>query len=116
MRSAKAFLPLLKKSAHPIIANMTSQMGSIGDNGSGGSYAYRISKAALNMFTKTLAHELPSATVLSLHPGWVKTDMGGSGAPTETRDSAAGLLKVIKSASTKQSGHFLNFRGQEIEW
>jgi NAD(P)-dependent dehydrogenase (short-subunit alcohol dehydrogenase family) len=116
MRVTKAFYPLLNKSEHPVIANITSLMGSIEDNSSGGNYAYRMSKAALNMFTKTLSVEFKKAVVLSLHPGWVKTDMGGSGATTETSESAAGLLKVIRESSPKSSGHFFNFKGQPLHW
>lgn len=116
MRVTKAFLPLLNKSPKPVIANITSRMGSIADNSSGGNYAYRMSKAALNMFTKTLSHEFKKAIVLSLHPGWVKTDLGGSGAPTEVVESVAGLLRVIQEATPKSSGHFFDFRGQSIHW
>ena len=116
MRTTKAFLPLLRKSSRPVIANITSKMGSIADNGSGGSYAYRMSKSALNMFTKTLSIEFPQAIVLSLHPGWVKTDMGGSNAPTEPRDSASGLIHVIREAAAKDSGRFFDFRNESIKW
>lgn len=116
MRVTKCFLPLLAKVSSPVIVNITSLMGSISDNGSGGSYSYRMSKAALNMFTKSLAIELPNAVVLSLHPGWVKTDMGGDRAPVSTSDSAAGLLKVIRKASTKESGQFFSYRGDTLSW
>lgn len=116
MRVTKAFLPLLNKSPNPVIANITSKMGSIEDNTSGGNVAYRMSKAALNMFTKTLSHEFKKAVVLSLHPGWVKTDMGGNSAPTEPKDSAAGLLRVIREATPKASGQFFDFKGQSIQW
>lgn len=116
IRTTKMFLPNLLKATQPIIVNISSQMGSIDDNGSGRSYAYRMSKAALNMFTKNLSLEFPRAIVLALHPGWVKTDMGGSSAPTEPKDSVAGLLNVIKSAQFENSGSFLNFKGEKIEW
>ena len=116
MRVTKAFLPLLAKSSRPIVANITSLMGSISDNGSGGSYAYRISKAALNMFSKNLSLELRNGIVLSLHPGWVKTDMGGASAPTEKRDSAAGLIRVIRESNPEQTGGFYNFRGETLSW
>ena len=116
LRVTRAFLPLLSKSKSPVIANITSLMGSISDNASGGSYAYRMSKAALNMFTKNLSLELKNSVVLSLHPGWVKTDMGGPSAPTEKRESAAGLIKTIRSATREQSGGFYNFRGENLSW
>lgn len=116
MKVTKAFLPLLRKSANPTIANITSLMGSIADNSSGGSVAYRMSKAALNMFTKTLALEFDDAVVLSLHPGWVKTDMGGSHAPIEIAESAKGLLNVIRSSKREASGRFFNFKGDSLPW
>jgi len=116
MKVTKAFLPLLTKSPQPVVANITSRMGSIADNTSGGSMAYRMSKAALNMFTKGLSHDFEQAIVLSLHPGWVKTDMGGSGAQTETAESARGLLEVIRDATPKVSGQFFNFKGESLPW
>src|SRR5690606_19535995 len=70
-------LPLLDRSETPRIALISSQMGSIADNASGGSYGYRMSKAALNMFAKTLAVDYPEIVTLALHPGWVRTRMGG---------------------------------------
>jgi NAD(P)-dependent dehydrogenase (short-subunit alcohol dehydrogenase family) len=116
MRVTLAFFKLLDKAAHPVVVNITSQMGSIADNNSGGFYGYRMSKAALNMFTKSLSIDLPKATVLSLHPGWVKTDMGGNGAQLETKDSVTGLLKVIRECTSRDSGNFLNFRGDQLAW
>lgn len=115
LRVTQAFLPLLNKADHPVVANITSKMGSIADTSSG-AYGYRMSKAALNMFTKCLAAELPNGIALSLHPGWVKTDMGGAGAMVETADSVAGLLKVIRSATRAQSGGFFGYRGEMIPW
>lgn len=116
IKVTKAFLPLLTKAPQPVVANMASLMGSISDNTSGGSIAYRMSKAALNMFTKNLSHEFDRAIVLSLHPGWVKTDMGGSGATIEIADSAKGLLKVIRQATPEVSGRFFNFKGEALPW
>jgi len=116
LRVTKAFLPLLTKApAPPVVANITSLMGSIAETSSG-AYGYRMSKAALNMFTKCLAADLPDGIALSLHPGWVKTDMGGPGAIVEPKDSVAGLLKVIRSATKAQSGGFFGFRGEVIPW
>jgi NAD(P)-dependent dehydrogenase (short-subunit alcohol dehydrogenase family) len=115
LRVTQALLPLLKKSSRPVVANISSKMGSIADTSSG-AYGYRMSKAALNMFSKCLAAELPHGISLSLHPGWVKTEMGGARAPVETRDSATGLLRLIRSCQPSQSGKFFDFRGDPIAW
>ncbi|HEY8206180.1 MAG TPA: SDR family oxidoreductase [Myxococcaceae bacterium] len=101
------------------IAHISSSMGSIGDNASGGYYAYRMSKAALNMFSVTLAEEVRKHGLISvvLNPGWVQTDMGGAGAPVPVRDSAAGLLQLIDRLTPADSGKFLDYRaGEEIPW
>lgn len=116
LRVTQALLPALRRSSEPKVANITSQMGSIADNGSGSSVAYRMSKAALNMLTKCLAVEEPSLIVLSLHPGWVKTSMGGVGAPLETSRSVEGLLKVIDDAGKSASGRFLTYAGKELPY
>jgi NAD(P)-dependent dehydrogenase (short-subunit alcohol dehydrogenase family) len=119
MRLTQSLLPKLLQSANPCIANISSLMGSIGDNKSGSSAGYRMSKTALNMFVKTLALDVPKLTVLALHPGWVKTEMGGEMAPVMPADSARGLLDVIKKAKitgTAMSGHFYNYDGHELPW
>lgn len=90
----KALRPLLRKSGNPKVVQMTSLMGSIADNGSGGYYSYRASKAALNMINKSLAKDYDWLTTVVVHPGWVKTDMGGPEAPTEVRESAAGIFLI----------------------
>lgn len=81
MKVLQQALPFLKKSSEPKVFQITSEMGSIANNTSGGSYAYRASKAALNMMTKCVAVENPNMTAVVLHPGWVQTSMGGSNAP-----------------------------------
>lgn len=112
----KALLPFLKKSQKPRVAQITSKMGSIEDNSSGGSHAYRASKTALNMLNKGIAVENPWLTTIVVHPGWVQTDMGGQNAPTQIKESALGIWKVIEGASVKVSGKFFDFRGEEIPW
>lgn len=112
----EALLPKLQKSQKPVAAQITSLMGSIADNGSGGSVVYRSSKTALNMINKCIALENPWLTTLVLHPGWVKTDMGGEQAPVETEQSAGGLWKVIQQAKNASSGRFYDFRGKELPW
>lgn len=112
----RELLPNLKLAPEAKIVNITSLMGSMADNSSGGYYGYRMSKAALNMFSVCLAKELTNMTVLALHPGWVKTDMGGPQAPTEVMESAEGLINVIQQATRKDSGRYLDFRGKELPW
>lgn len=112
----KALLPLLKKSKSPKVVNITSLMGSIADNGSGGYYAYRASKAALNMINKSLADDFRWLTTVVVHPGWVKTAMGGPNALVETLESASGIWTVIDGLTLDQSGHFYDYLGKELPW
>lgn len=116
IRVTRALLPLLLKSEHPRVAQISSLMGSISDNSSGGYYAYRMSKAALNMFNRCLAKDYPKMICLALHPGWVKTDMGGEEAPTTPAESATGLLKMMTSAKISHSGQFYDYRGKALSW
>jgi len=117
MHMAEAFLPNLLKGQRKTIATISSRMGSIAENG-GGSYAYRASKAAVNMVMKGLSVELKSKgfIAVSLHPGWVRTDMGGAGAPIAPADSAAKLFEVITGLKAADSGKFLNYDGSAIPW
>jgi NAD(P)-dependent dehydrogenase (short-subunit alcohol dehydrogenase family) len=113
----QSLLPKLKLSSNAVVAQITSRMGSIADANSGGYYGYRSSKTALNMFNKCLAMDNPWLTALVIHPGWVKTEMGGASAPIEPKDSAAGIWKVIQEAKTsKKSGHFQDYKGNPIPW
>lgn len=112
----RELLPLLKKSASPKVLQITSQMGSIADNSSGGYYAYRSSKAALNMMTKSLSIDQPWLSCLVAHPGWVQTDMGGRSAPTLPKESAQGLWKLVEGMSSKNSGSFFTEKGRELPW
>lgn len=100
------------------IVLMTSKMGSIGDNTSGGSYIYRSSKAALNAVGKSLAHDLSDRgiSVVLCHPGWVQTDMGGPNALINTETSIAGLRQVIEQLNQERSGQFFNYDGSSISW
>ncbi len=93
-------------------------MGSISDNTSGGYYAYRMSKAALNMMSKSLAVDLRAEEISSIviNPGWVQTDMGGDNAPTPVEESVRGILHVIDAATLADSGEFLNWKGNRYPW
>ena len=100
------------------IAIMSSKMGSIEDNNSGGSYIYRSTKAALNAVMKSLSIDLAprGISVAILHPGWVRTDMGGPNGLIDAPESVDGLLKVIKDLNLKNSGRFYSYDGSEIAW
>lgn len=112
----RTLLPMIKVAQTPIIANMSSLMGSIEDNKSGRYYSYRMSKAALNMFTKCLANDFPNIISVSLHPGWVKTDMGGANAPLNVLDSCQGLMNVLLQLKKADSGKFIDYSGKRLPW
>jgi NAD(P)-dependent dehydrogenase (short-subunit alcohol dehydrogenase family) len=114
----QALLPALRRGKDKRIAFLSSMMGSIADNSSGGSYIYRSAKAGLNQAVKSLAVDLAKEDfiVLPLHPGWVKTDMGGPNAMIDTTISVTGLLQRIQKTTTADSGKFLNYDGKVIAW
>ncbi|KAJ8920339.1 hypothetical protein NQ315_012001 [Exocentrus adspersus] len=125
----KALLPLLKKAAdanqdQPLgssrcaVINMTSMLGSMSMNDVGGLYPYRCSKAAINMATKSLSIDLKSDGILAtcVHPGWVKTDMGGSNAPMDVETSVTGMVRLVKDLSEVHNGQFYQWDGKKLEW
>jgi len=116
MRVTQALLPNLRLGKAKKIVQVTSKMGSMIDNNSGGSYAYRMSKAALNMFNTSLAVDLndDGFCCAIVHPGWVQTRMGGDSAPITTEESVSGLLKVIASLKPTDSGAFFDYAGVRI--
>jgi len=119
LRMAQALLPYLSRSSQPKIVNVSSIMGSISDTFGGGfSYGYKISKAALNMVTRMLAGDLHGygIIVVSVHPGWVRTDMGGPGAPVTPEESVRGLLRVIENLKMEDSGSFIEYTGNKLNW
>jgi NAD(P)-dependent dehydrogenase (short-subunit alcohol dehydrogenase family) len=118
MWMAECFVEQVARSNLKIIATLSSKMGSLGDNTSGGSYLYRSSKAAVNMVTKSLALDLAPRhiTAVVFNPGWVLTDMGGPHAVIRVEESVSGMRKVIASLKPADSGKFLNYDGREIEW
>ncbi len=117
IRVTRALLPNLRAARGKII-NMTSLMGSIADNGSGRGYAYRMSKAALNMATRNIAHEAKGfgGIAVALHPGWVKTEMGGEGAPEEIVDAIARITNLIERLKPEDAGRFWHAKGNELPW
>ena len=112
----QAIAPLLADGAR--VANLSSVMGSIAGCSEFRSPSYCSSKAAQNMLTVELAHALRGRgiVVLALHPGWVRTEMGGSAASVGIEDSAQGLLKTIDAATLEASGQFLDWHGQPLPW
>jgi len=117
----KALLPLLQLSAgkrKTSVVNISSREGSIEDNSSGGYYAYRTSKTALNMITKSLSVDLKpkGIQVIALHPGWVKTDMGGPGAKMTVEESVNSLIPTIKGFKENDIGKMLDYVGKVIPW
>ncbi len=118
---ARALHANLKAGRLKKIIHISSRAGSLAEgtlDDDEGDYAYRCSKAALNMAGVKLAQDFrrDGITVLALHPGWVKTDMGGAEAPLDTKDSVAGLITRIEEAGPADSGRFLRFDGRPIAW
>ncbi len=118
LEMAAAFLEHVAASQRRVIAAITSGMGSIGDNESGGWYAYRTSKAALNMAMKNLSIDVRDRgiAVVVINPGWVKTDMGGKGASITVETSVKGMRAVLERVTLAGSGRFLSWDGSDYPW
>jgi NAD(P)-dependent dehydrogenase (short-subunit alcohol dehydrogenase family) len=118
LKMAEAFVQHVTRSQLKKIVTLTSKMGSIDDNTSGESYSYRASKTAVNMVMKSLSIDLKpyGISVVTLHPGWVQTDMGGHNALISAQTSVTGLRSVIEHINTENSGRFIAFDGKEINW
>ncbi|NOH62829.1 SDR family oxidoreductase [Vibrio sp. RE88] len=118
LKLVEALFPNLQRGQLKKIACLSSKVGSMTENTSGGGYIYRSSKAALNSVVKSLSNDLSSQgfTVLALHPGWVQTEMGGPNALIDTQTSAAGLVEMIESADISRSGEFINYDGTALPW
>ena len=118
LKMAQAFLSHIEGSRQKKIVTISSKMGSIAENTSGGSYLYRSSKAAANMVTKSLSIDLKPAGVIAMvfHPGWVKTDMGGPEALITATESVSGMRRIISRLSMADSGTFLAYDGQPVSW
>lgn len=116
LRVTEALLPNMQPGSK--IGLITSRMGSIADNTSGGSYGYRASKAALNAFGKSLAEDLKSRkiAVALLHPGYVKTRMVGFGGHLSPEDAANGLVDRLTGLTLENSGSFWHSNGDELPW
>ena len=118
VRMVKSLYPKLKGGDLTKIIMISSLMGSIDDCKIGRSYAYRASKTALNMFAVSMKKECleDNISFLILHPGWVKTRMGGDKAPVELEDSVNGMMKLVENHKLEDSGKFMSFDGKEINW
>ncbi len=118
LKLAEALVQNVASSERKIFAFQSSLMGSIGDNGSGGAYAYRMSKCALNMAVKNMALDLSEQSIITvaLHPGWVKTRMGGVQAPLTLAESVQGQQQLLFNLTKAQSGGFFNYDGNSLPW
>jgi NAD(P)-dependent dehydrogenase (short-subunit alcohol dehydrogenase family) len=114
----QAFVEQVAASQKKLVAIIGSKVGSIADNSSGGSYIYRSSKTAVNQVVKCLSIDLADRdiSVISLHPGWVQTEMGGPNAEISTDESVSGLKNILQTAGLAQSGHFIEYDGSSIPW
>ena len=118
MRVSEAFVDNVARSDRKLIVTITSGMGSISDNSSGGAFAYRTSKAAVNMVMRSLAVDLAprGITCVVINPGWVRTDMGGPNARLTAAESVTAMRRLIDKLGPAQSGKFFNHDGREYAW
>jgi len=119
MRMAEAFAAHVARSAQKKLVSISTVMASMAKNGLGGFYAYRASKAALNAITVSLAVDLGrryGIIAAVLHPGWVRTDMGGPRADIDAATSVAGMRRIIAGLSREQTGRFWSYDGTELPW
>ena len=125
LRVSAALMPAVLKGGTRKIVHLTTRMASLTENTqagvygfSGGAYAYRMSKAALNVGMRTMAVDYGKEGLITavINPGWVATDMGGKMAPLRADESVQGMLKVIDQLSLQNSGQFLDFQGRLLPW
>jgi len=118
MRMAERFVEHLERGERKLIVNISSRMGSVGDNSGGGSYIYRSSKAALNAVVKSMAIDLAprGISAVAFHPGWVRTDMGGPNGQITPVESVKGMRAVMEKIRLGDSGKFFNYDGKIIPW
>lgn len=118
VRVVQALLPNLRAGERRKVVNITTNLSSIAGNTDGGFYGYRESKAALNMFTRSLAAELgPEGFIcIVLHPGWVRTDLGGPDAPLNVTESVTGMRRVIEGLVPADNGSFQTYSGEQMDW
>lgn len=117
LRVTQALLPNLRSGEKKTVVSITSRLGSI-ELSNGGLYAYRASKTALNQINKSISAELAPEgfTCVVMHPGWVRTDMGGENATLSKAESISGMVKVIEGLSPESTGKFFNYDGETLPW
>jgi NAD(P)-dependent dehydrogenase (short-subunit alcohol dehydrogenase family) len=115
-RVAVAMQPALRRAARPLLVMMSSDLGSIANNQQGHSYAYRSTKAGLNMLTKGIAVEWPGIIVVAMAPGWCRTDLGGADAVVDPVDSVREQQKVFATLTPADSGRFIDRFGETVAW
>ena len=113
---AVSFKPHLEAAANPLLVNMSSDMGSIANNSMGHAYAYRSTKSALNMLTRGMAIEWKNITVISMAPGWCRTDLGGPEAPVDPVESVRMQRALFERLESSRSGEFINRFGENVDW
>lgn len=118
MRMAEAFVEHVAASERKVIVTLTSIIGSMAANRAGGLYAYRSSKSAANAIMKSMSIDLAERGIIAapIHPGWARTEMGGSKAPVDPVDAVAGVRRVIDELVPEKAGHFWQFDGTELPW
>lgn len=118
LKMSESFVENISLGKNKVIACLSSKMGSMDDNTSGGSYIYRSTKAALNAIVKSMSVDLYDKGIkcVALHPGWVKTDMGGPNAEISTRESVAKIFNMLLSLKMEDSGRFIDIDGTDIPW
>lgn len=118
LKVAAAFVPNLELGKQKKLITISSGLGSIANNTWGGMYIYRSSKAGANAVTRSLAMDLKDKGIIAaaVHPGWVKTDMGGEGADITPDVSIAGMRKVIAGLTMKKTGSFFSYKGESVPW
>lgn len=118
VQAAKILMPLLSDNHDGVIGLMSSRLASLNENAEADMPLYAASKAALNVLIRSLLETARErgATLLSLHPGWVKTDMGGSLAPVEPDDSAEGIASQLRHYRGRGGHHFVDYAGRVLEW
>jgi len=118
LRVLESFMEHIARSERRLVVTITSGMGSLADNKSGGSIAYRSSKAAVNMVMRSAAIDLAPRGIscVLVNPGWVRTDMGGPKAPLSPQESVTAMRQLIDTFGPKHSGNFYNYDGREYPW
>jgi NAD(P)-dependent dehydrogenase (short-subunit alcohol dehydrogenase family) len=118
LRVAREFLPLLEKGGRKLVINISSEAGSIADCWRESEFAYSMSKAALNLLSKILQNHLGPRgfKVLAVHPGWMRTDMGGAKADIEADEAAEGIFRLALRQWVPDDPIYMDYRGQSLPW